>query len=79
MKSQCFRSHPYDMSLVLSQENRGSNTIVSWNHAEFECRFESLTDEIKIGMCLCTFALIPLSTRPAPIEHLSMQWGITCG
>ena len=34
----------------LRQDLRG-NMVVAWNHVEFEVRYESLAEEVKIGAC----------------------------
>ena len=30
-------------------QDLGSNHVISWNHQEFEVRYECLSEEIKIG------------------------------
>lgn len=36
-------------SFLCHKQDLGSNHVISWNHQEFEVRYECLSEEIKIG------------------------------
>ncbi len=48
---------------------------ISWNYIEFEVRYESLAEEIKIGRCLDCYTMVPLILYDA--HHVSHQVTIT--
>ena len=44
----CTAIRSYFSNLSMTQD-LGSNHVISWNHQEFEVRYECLSEEIKIG------------------------------